>query len=75
VREGSLADNLSIGRDEADLMGLARPVTRIYSGHRNADQSLYWRSRRNSPLDWHRGEPAAARVPRYSWHRGKKSLS
>ena len=26
VREGSLADNLSIGRDEADLMGLARPV-------------------------------------------------
>src|SRR5208337_4762947 len=26
VREGSLADNLSIGCDEADLMGLARPV-------------------------------------------------
>src|SRR5208283_5630663 len=26
MREGSLADNLSIGRDEADLMGLARPV-------------------------------------------------
>src|SRR5208283_2127247 len=26
VREVSLADNLSIGRDEADLMGLARPV-------------------------------------------------
>src|SRR5271166_322171 len=87
VREGSLADNLSIGRDEADLMGLARPVdaaeksnigthdatSRIYSGHRDADQSLYWRSRRNSPLDLHRGQPAGARVPpRYSWHRGQK---
>ena len=27
MREGSLADNLSIGRDEADLMGLAGPVS------------------------------------------------
>jgi hypothetical protein len=68
-------------------MGLARPVdaaeksnvgihdatSRIYSGHRDADQSLYWRSRRNSPLDLHRGQPAGARVPpRYSWHRGQK---
>jgi len=26
VREGSLADNLTISRGEADLMGLARPV-------------------------------------------------
>ena len=67
----------SDGRDEADLMGLARPVdaaeksnvgihdatSRIYSGHRDADQSLYWRSRRNSPLDLHRGQPAGARAP------------
>src|SRR5271157_5093897 len=45
----------------------------FYSGHRDADQSLYWRSRRNSPLDLHRGQPAGARVPpRYSWHRGRR---
>src|SRR5208337_4912388 len=36
---------------------------KFYSGHRDADQSLYWRSRRNSPLDLHRGQPAGARVP------------
>src|SRR5271166_6523110 len=47
----------------------------FYSGHRDADQSLYWRSRRNSPLDLHRGQPAGARVPpRYSRHGGKRSL-
>ena len=87
VRKGSLADNLSIGRDEADLMGLARPVdaaeksnigthdatSQIYSGHRDADQSLHWRSWRNSPLDLHRGQPTGAHVPpRYSRHRGQK---
>src|SRR5271166_5478170 len=45
----------------------------FYSGHRDADQSLYWRSRRNSPLDLHRGQPAGARVPpRYSWPQGAK---
>jgi hypothetical protein len=68
-------------------MGLARPVdadeksnigthdatSRTCSGHRDADQSLYWRSRRNSPLDLHRGQPTGAHVPpRYSRHRGQK---
>src|SRR5208337_1545222 len=87
VREGSLADNLSIGRDEADLMGLARPVEppknrtsvlmtlppEFTRATAMPDQSLYRRSRRNSPLDLHRGQPAGARVPpRYSWHRGQK---
>ena len=87
VREGSLADNFAISCDEADLISLARPVdaaeksnigthdatSRMCSGHRDADQSLYWRSRRNSPLDLHRSQPTGARVPpRYSRHRGQK---
>ena len=70
VRKGSLADNLAaLSLDNANLRCLGRPidageepnivthdaVSRLCSGRRDADQSLYWRSRRNSPLDLHRG--------------------
>ena len=89
VREGSLADNFAISCDEADLMGLARPVdadeksnigthdatSRTCAGHRDADQSLYWRSWRNSPLDLHRGQPAGAHVPQVLTAQGAKGRS
>jgi len=87
VCEGALVNNLAAGVNKADLVRLGRPidagvksnvvahiaVSRMASDRRDADQSLYWRSRRNSPLDLHRGQPAGARVPpRCSRHRGRK---
>ena len=90
VCEGSLADNFAISCDEADLMGLARPVdadvksnigthdatSRKCSGHRDADQSLYWRSWRNSPLDLHRGQThRGTRPPQVLKAQGAKGRS
>jgi hypothetical protein len=82
----SLADNLAAGIDQAGLVRQACPVDAgepsgivahhstfpSQPGHRDARRSLYWRSRRNSPRDLHRGQPAEARVPpRCSKHRGQ----
>jgi hypothetical protein len=82
----SLADDLAASIDQADLVRLACPVDAReplgiichYSpfppqpGHRDACRSLYWRSRRNSSPDLHRGQPAEVRLPpKCSKHRGQ----
>ena len=82
--EGALADHLAVGIDQTNPVRLAWPVDASEPsgivGHRSllrrrayrdACHSLYWRSRRDSPRDLHRGQPAEARVPpRCSKHRG-----
>ena len=85
VCNAAFSHALSAGVDQANLMGLARPVDARKPldlfGHdqilcscirtnRDDRQSLYWRSKRNLLPDFRRGQPAGVQVlPRWSSHR------
>ena len=85
VRHGAFHQTLSMGIDQANLMALACPVDThkpselfrhdhppfwSHPDHRDERRSLYWRSKRNLPQDFRRGQPAGVQVlPRWSSHR------
>jgi len=85
VRNAAFSHALSAGIDQANLVRLARPVdahepldlfchdqflASCIRTNRDDRQSLYWRSKRNLPQDFRRGQPAGVQVlSRCSRHR------